>query len=117
MKFYRSICDSLAILGISPSLSHQKYPINARILLTYVCYLLQIILHWIYLSQNALSFEEYSGLIFRIAFQCLIPASFTVYVIQGEKFFQCLDIYEQVIDESENRAKHSLHQLNHIVIN
>lgn len=64
MKRFQSIYSYCAILGISPPCLHQKYPFNAKVLMIYLCYCLQITLHCAYLYRNVLNFEERLNLFF-----------------------------------------------------
>lgn len=101
MKRFQSIYSYCAILGISPLCLHQKYPFNAKVLMIYLCYCLQITLHCAYLYRNVLNFEERLNLFFWISLLFIIAACHTAYVIKVEELYQCLDSCEKIIDESK----------------
>lgn len=105
MKHFRSVCNSFAILGIYPNPSHRKYPFNIKILMVFLCYSLTIISCCIYVFRNALSFEEYSDLIFRISLLCVIVAVYAVFVFKMNEFFHMLNTCEQIVDKSKSGHK------------
>lgn len=116
MKLFDATCSSFAVLGISPRSSCQKYPFNAKILWVYLCYWLEITLHWMYLSRNAHNLEEYSDLIFRLSSLSLNAGCYTVYVMKAEKLFQNRELLGKIIDESKKIdtliwVEYKLHQL------
>lgn len=101
MKLFRSISNNLAILGICPSLLHQTYPFNAKMVIVYLCYWLQIILHSIYLSRIAHTIEDCSDLIYRISMLLLVVVSYTIYMTNVGKIFGVIDMCEKIIDKSK----------------
>lgn len=68
--------------------------------MVYLCYSVQIILHWMYFSRSAHTIEEYSDFIFRISVLTLVAACYTVYVINVEKIFEIRNMCEEIIDQS-----------------
>lgn len=61
------IYDSLDILDIYPSVSHQKYPFNLRTIKVYLSYWLTNISLCVYFSRDARDFVERLDIVFRIS--------------------------------------------------
>lgn len=101
MKHLQIIYSRFEMLGICPSLSHQKYPFNEKTLKIYFGYWLANILFCVYLVRIAHDFAERLDVAFRISVIFLITVYYTIFVVDMEKFFQIIDMCEKIIDKSE----------------
>lgn len=101
MILFRSVYSYCATLGICRNPSNQKHHFNGKILIIYFTYLLNTMLHCLFLIHNVQSFEEYADLTFRISVSALTTIFYTIVIFQMERFFELLDMLNEMTGKSK----------------
>lgn len=102
MKLFQSSQKHFALLGITPSQSHEKYPIlNGKILTNYFWNWFTAILFSVNIFYEANNFQEYVELIYRMLMPVLIVICFTIIICKMDILFQFIDSCEKIVDKSK----------------
>lgn len=102
IKLFESSRKHFALLGITPSQSHKKYPFfTAKILIANSWYWLSLVLLSVYIFREASDFQEYVELIFRILLPILVYICFKVIVLKMDKLFKFIDNCEKFVNKSK----------------
>lgn len=101
MKIFQMAQENLATVGVSPDLSHQSYPFNRKIFLSFLILSSYITCNLAYTLFVAKSFTEYTQAIYMDSFIALVTLEIAIIVFNVEQLFLFFNDCENLINTSE----------------
>lgn len=101
LQIFQKIQTNFAVVGISPELVTQSYPMNGKIFMGFLSMGSGFIFMCVYTFYYAQTFAEYTQSIYISAVAFLILTILTIIILNAEKLFNLINYGESIANTSK----------------
>lgn len=101
MKSFKTVQKKFTLLGITPELAKQPYPLNLKVILALSVLTMALIFECIYIGSDASTFIDYTQSIFVAAAGFLVLFVLMILIFKVEKIFEFIDHCDFMINRSK----------------
>lgn len=98
LKAFKTIQKNFAMIGISPKLAAQSYPLNARVSLGLLLGILGMTFICVYTFKDANTFFEYTQSVCQLSIGLLIFSALAILILKVEKLFEFIDRCDSILN-------------------
>lgn len=98
LKAFKTVQKNFAMIGISPELLTQSYPLNGKILMSFLLIISGITFVCVYLFTEAKTFFEHTQSICNASIGLLIFFALAILILKVEKLFEFIDRCDSILN-------------------
>lgn len=100
-KVFKNVLKNFAVLGISPKLTTQAYPINGKIMMGFVILGLAMYSILVFLIYDAKTFMEYTQTMYGFSLATLVFVALLNTLYKIENVFEFVNVTEKIFNTSK----------------